>query len=205
MERAKEIMRQRFNPRNRVNSAHISNPNNFEYPNRENVENNNFRIINIIRNGIHNQRRSVANMPENQRIQENNRLNSLNANNNMDNINNQNHINFYNNDNDDNNNNFYENYNHIYINNNDNINQNNNFKINNDDNNMENILEEIELSEKIIDKAETKECPICLMDYYVGNKICYLPCFHFFHSNCIKDWIKKSKRCPLCNIEIKFD
>jgi hypothetical protein len=65
-------------------------------------------------------------------------------------------------------------------------------------------LEEIEITNGIIEKAETKECPICLMEYSANNKICYLPCFHFFHSKCIKNWCKQSKKCPLCNINIDF-
>ena len=48
-------------------------------------------------------------------------------------------------------------------------------------------LEDIEITEGIIDKAETKECPICLIEYSPYEKICYLPCFHFFHSKCIKN------------------
>ena len=50
-----------------------------------------------------------------------------------------------------------------------------------------------------------KECSICLEEYSLEEKICYLPCFHYFHSECIKNWTKKSNRCPLCNNEIKFE
>ena len=57
----------------------------------------------------------------------------------------------------------------------------------------------------MMDKSESKECVICLDDYKIGCKISYLPCFHFFHSLCIKNWIQQTKRCPICKIDIKFD
>ena len=67
------------------------------------------------------------------------------------------------------------------------------------------LLEEVEMTEEILNKIKTKECNICLDEYKIGEKICYLPCFHFFHNICIKKWVEKSKKCPLCNIEIKFE
>ena len=111
---------------------------------------------------------------------------------------------------------FNQNYNNninYNINNNNNINDNNiiqndNFNNNNErdnNNNIGDMLEEIYINQDIIDKAESKECPICLEEYSIENKICYLPCFHFFHSVCIKDWLKNSKKCPLCNVDIKFE
>ena len=115
-----------------------------------------------------------------------------------------------------NNNNNYNNNNNNYNNNNNNIFNNINFNDNegNNPNNNENknenniivdMIEEIELTQDIINKAETKECSICLEEYYIYNKISYLPCFHFFHTTCIKNWLKNSKKCPLCNIEVKFE
>ena len=72
-------------------------------------------------------------------------------------------------------------------------------------NNIGNKLEEIDITQDIINKAESKECSICLEEYIIKNKISYLPCFHFFHSTCIKKWLKTSKKCPLCNIDIQFE
>ena len=106
----------------------------------------------------------------------------------INNFKNQNNFNFINNDNENDNNEH----------NNDNLNNVINFEENNNGNNniengLENYLEEIDLTKQIIDKAETKECPICLIDYNIGDKICYLSCFHFFHSLCIKNWTKNQK------------
>jgi hypothetical protein len=78
----------------------------------------------------------------------------------------------------------------------------NNFHI---DNGINELLEDVQLTEEALNKLENKECSICLEDFAKGDKICYLPCFHFFHSKCIKQWTERSKKCPLCNNEIKFE
>ena len=72
-------------------------------------------------------------------------------------------------------------------------------------NSINQILEEVEITDKTFDKFENKNCVICLENYSIGEKICYLPCFHFFHSICIKNWATKSKKCPMCNNDIKLN
>ena len=101
------------------------------------------------------------------------------------------------------------------INRNNNINNqrhNNNNEINEDNENngnngkkLEEILEEIELTEELIKKLDSNVCNICLDNYTIGDKICYLPCVHFFHAICIKSWVKRSNKCPLCKNVIKFE
>ena len=90
------------------------------------------------------------------------------------------------------------------------INIDNRIKFNNDDNNdtikkekkLVDKLDEIQLTQDMIDNAETKQCSICLDEYSINDKISYLPCFHFYHSLCIKNWLEKSKKCPLCNSDV---
>ena len=81
---------------------------------------------------------------------------------------------------------------------NDNINKNNNNNI------LDNIdmLEEKKITKDIIKTGAIKRCTICLEDYSIGNFISYLPCCHSFHSKCIKLWLHKTKKCPLCKIEM---
>ena len=69
-----------------------------------------------------------------------------------------------------------------------------------------NLLEESKINdEKLIKNENVKKCTICLGDYKLGDKISYLPCFHLYHSKCIKKWLKLSKICPLCKKEVNFN
>ena len=70
--------------------------------------------------------------------------------------------------------------------------------------NLGELLEESTLTKEMLEKGELKNCSICLDDFTVGDKIIYLPCFHYYHSKCIEKWVKNSDKCPLCNIEIKI-
>ena len=69
--------------------------------------------------------------------------------------------------------------------------------------NLAEIIEEKSLTKEMLEKGEQKNCSICLDDFVVGDKIIYLPCFHYYHAKCIEKWVKTSDKCPLCNIEIK--
>lgn len=51
-------------------------------------------------------------------------------------------------------------------------------------------------------KGET--CTICLEVYKIGDKIKYLPhCNHIYHADCIDDWLRVSKHCPLCQRNVE--
>ena len=81
----------------------------------------------------------------------------------------------------------------------------NNLRINEENKKIEELLQDFKLTEEILSKIDNKQCLICLDDYQIDENICYLPCFHLFHSICIKSWIKKSNKCPLCKNIIKLD
>lgn len=60
-----------------------------------------------------------------------------------------------------------------------------------------------QLSETVIEtldklNSDNMECAICLIDYKLFDKCIYLPCIHYFHSQCIKDWLIKKQDCPIC-------
>ena len=82
------------------------------------------------------------------------------------------------------------------------VNEHNLLPINNNENEISNKLEEIELNKQFKNEEEIK-CAICLEVFSIGDKISYLPCFHFFHSSCIKNWIRIKNKCPFCNNVIK--
>ena len=51
------------------------------------------------------------------------------------------------------------------------------------------------------------ECAICLCEFKEDQEVTPLPCDirHYFHTECIKNWLKEKTKCPLCNKEIKED
>ena len=70
---------------------------------------------------------------------------------------------------------------------------------------IDKALQDTILTEESLNKIDNKQCLICLDNYKIGEKICFLPCFHLFHSLCIKCWIKRTNKCPLCKHIIKID
>ena len=43
------------------------------------------------------------------------------------------------------------------------------------------------------------ECSICLNDITLFDKeVSVLNCGHFFHNNCLSDWLKQQMNCPEC-------
>ncbi|CAK80610.1 unnamed protein product (macronuclear) [Paramecium tetraurelia] len=54
---------------------------------------------------------------------------------------------------------------------------------------------------KMIDKQQAykpQECSICLMDIQLNDQKGLLQCCHVFHKNCLQQWQKRSKVCPVC-------
>jgi len=41
-------------------------------------------------------------------------------------------------------------------------------------------------------------CSICLEKFLEKDNITYLPCLHLFHENCIFEWLKRKRDCPVC-------
>lgn len=50
------------------------------------------------------------------------------------------------------------------------------------------------------------ECAVCLCDFEAGDEITQLPCGHFFHLDCVREWLTKHARtCPTCRADICAD
>jgi len=50
-----------------------------------------------------------------------------------------------------------------------------------------------------------KNCPICLNDIQINEKVIILPCLHIFHSECIKNNFKRNNTCPLDNLKLDYE
>lgn len=52
-----------------------------------------------------------------------------------------------------------------------------------------------------------EECSMCLESLILSpdeeGLICQLPCGHCFHDECIRTWLNRQQRCPLCKKDIK--
>ena len=49
------------------------------------------------------------------------------------------------------------------------------------------------------------ECAICLLDYKDSDVILELKCDrrHYFHEQCINQWMERNPKCPLCKRPIQ--
>lgn len=45
---------------------------------------------------------------------------------------------------------------------------------------------------------EMSECLVCTSEFEHGQPLTYLPCFHYFHKECITNWLLIKAECPLC-------
>lgn len=49
-----------------------------------------------------------------------------------------------------------------------------------------------------VNEKKPKECCICMIDFEDKESIRYLPCMHYYHLECIDDWLMRSFTCPSC-------
>ena len=51
-------------------------------------------------------------------------------------------------------------------------------------------------------RTSSDSCSICMDKYLSGVKYKKLPCKHEYHSECINQWLKSQKKCPICSKEV---
>lgn len=49
-------------------------------------------------------------------------------------------------------------------------------------------------------EESTQPCSICLTDFENGSECSKLECGHFFHRQCLEDWLKVKNTCPICRL-----
>lgn len=47
-----------------------------------------------------------------------------------------------------------------------------------------------------------KDCPICCLDWELGESAREMPCKHCFHEDCLMPWLKERNSCPICRYEL---
>ena len=50
--------------------------------------------------------------------------------------------------------------------------------------------------------SNKRECAICLDNINNGDTFIILPCIHFFHDICIKNWMNERNTCPICKFKL---
>ena len=51
-------------------------------------------------------------------------------------------------------------------------------------------------------RTASDTCSICMDKYTTGTKYKKLVCGHEYHSECLDEWLKSAKKCPICNKEV---
>ncbi len=46
-------------------------------------------------------------------------------------------------------------------------------------------------------------CTICLNNFNAGQDVAELGCRHFFHRDCIAQWLRQHKTCPVCRQQVE--
>jgi hypothetical protein len=54
-----------------------------------------------------------------------------------------------------------------------------------------------------INENNKENCTICLQEFKITDVILILPCKHYFHFDCIKNWFDKNLTCPLDNLSLE--
>lgn len=57
----------------------------------------------------------------------------------------------------------------------------------------------------ITSKECPQECVICMEQFKEEEEVAELKCDerHYFHINCLEDWLKRKMECPLCKSTVK--
>jgi hypothetical protein len=53
------------------------------------------------------------------------------------------------------------------------------------------------------ENKNTKDCSICLVDFEDNDSVSLTNCKHLFHNNCITEWSRYKKDCPICRAKLK--
>jgi len=73
------------------------------------------------------------------------------------------------------------------------------------------LLEKVEYSTDLFansadanDSRPAGDCCCCCDDFNAEKVIVRTPCEHYFHEDCLGEWLKLAKTCPICRLDLEF-
>jgi E3 ubiquitin-protein ligase BIG BROTHER-like protein len=54
------------------------------------------------------------------------------------------------------------------------------------------------------EEEEEEQCAVCRVEFEGEDEVKVLPCKHHYHVDCIDQWLKRKKACPVCSQEVVF-
>eukprot|EP00397_Hematodinium_sp_SG-2012_P013491 GEMP01013700.1.p1 GENE.GEMP01013700.1~~GEMP01013700.1.p1 ORF type:complete len:601 (+),score=128.73 GEMP01013700.1:274-2076(+) len=55
----------------------------------------------------------------------------------------------------------------------------------------------------MLNSSLTSECSICFENYIDKQELKFTPCNHLFHEECLRNWLKIKRTCPLCRLDLQ--
>merc|ERR1711920_353355 len=44
----------------------------------------------------------------------------------------------------------------------------------------------------------SEQCMVCMQNFFPGDELRILPCFHRYHRGCVDQWLRQHQECPVC-------
>ncbi|XP_022877162.1 E3 ubiquitin ligase BIG BROTHER-related-like isoform X2 [Olea europaea var. sylvestris] len=63
-------------------------------------------------------------------------------------------------------------------------------------------LPSVNYKSQSIQDGNNDSCVICRLEYEDGDTLTVLSCKHFYHPECINNWLRINKVCPVCSAEV---
>ena len=64
-------------------------------------------------------------------------------------------------------------------------------------------LPSVVLKERNAEDNEEEQCAVCRLEFEAEDDVKQLPCGHYYHPECVGQWLQQKKVCPQCNREIE--
>ena len=67
---------------------------------------------------------------------------------------------------------------------------------------QEDLFDRLPRSKALDYQCTGNSCSICMDEYDLDSDLVTLPCLHFFHYECSKEWLSRKNECPVCRTPV---